>query len=114
MAQLTSMAIVLPDADARLTGHGNLNVDQLVVGVQVLQGALLPLPIQGGSPLCSVRRPSAFLVRSLQTSMYQFCALEALQRCTTHVGRTFPCLVIQETPAGNVCIGDGAVGSLGG
>ena len=55
VAQLTSMAIVLPDTNARLTGHGNLNVDQLVVGVQVLQGALLPFPIQGCSPVCSSR-----------------------------------------------------------
>ena len=42
LAQLASMAIAVPATEAGLTGHGNLDVDQLVVGVQVLQSDLLP------------------------------------------------------------------------
>lgn len=55
VAQVASMAVALPDTDAVLTGHSNLNVDQVVVGVQVLQGDLLPVCSQGGNPVCNLR-----------------------------------------------------------
>lgn len=55
VAQVASMAVALPDTDAVLTGHSDLNVDQVVVGVQVLQGDLLPVCSQGGNPVCNLR-----------------------------------------------------------